>query len=219
MPVKPKPDQYHSVTPYLIVTGAARLIEFAKAAFGAEETERLAAPEGRIGHAELRIGDSLVMLADAPARGPPMPCMLHLYVDDADATYRRALMPARPRWNRRRISSMATQRPGVGSERQFVVDRDAYRGCAAGRTEATRCSGDAGGGRVTERAHSARLSHMVMVELGGPLRSKCRGTLAGPMRPQGPFVLTKLKEDQEEPQRRISCYRGVWQFQGIGTEA
>ena len=91
MPVKPKPDQYHSVTPYLIVTGAARLIEFAKAAFGAEETERLAAPEGRIGHAELRIGDSLVMLADAPATRPPMPCMLHLYVDDADATYPRAL--------------------------------------------------------------------------------------------------------------------------------
>jgi PhnB protein len=91
MPVKPKPDGYHSITPYLIVAGAARLIDFAKAAFGAQETERLAAPEGRIGHAELRIGDSLIMLADAHGGREPMPCMLHLYVDDADATYQRAL--------------------------------------------------------------------------------------------------------------------------------
>lgn len=91
MPVKPKPDQYHSITPYLIVEGAARLIAFAKAAFGAEVTEQLAAPEGRIGHAELRIGDSLVMLADAHGGREAMPCMLHLYVDDADTTFQRAL--------------------------------------------------------------------------------------------------------------------------------
>lgn len=91
MPVKSKPDQYHSVTPYLVVEGAARLIEFAKAAFGAREIERLAAPEGRIGHAELRIGDSVIMLADAHGGRDPMPCMLHVYVDDADATYQRAL--------------------------------------------------------------------------------------------------------------------------------
>jgi PhnB protein len=91
MPVNSKPDNYHSITPYLIVAGAARLIDFAKAAFGAQETERLAAPEGRIGHAELRIGDSLIMLADAHGGREKMPCMLHLYVDDADATYRRAL--------------------------------------------------------------------------------------------------------------------------------
>jgi PhnB protein len=91
MAVKPKPDQYHSVTPYLIVEGAARLIDFAKAAFGAQEIERLAAPEGRIGHAELRIGDSLIMLADAHGGRQPMPCMLHVYVDDADATFQRAI--------------------------------------------------------------------------------------------------------------------------------
>jgi PhnB protein len=91
MPVKPKPDHYHCITPYLVVAGAARLIDFAKATFGAQETERLAGPEGRIGHAELRIGDSVVMLADAHGRREPMPCMLHLYVDDADATYQRAL--------------------------------------------------------------------------------------------------------------------------------
>jgi uncharacterized glyoxalase superfamily protein PhnB len=91
MPVKPKPDHYHSVTPYLVVEGASRLIEFAEAAFGAREIERLAAPEGRIGHAELRIGDSVVMLADAHGGREQMPCMLHVYVDDADATYQRAL--------------------------------------------------------------------------------------------------------------------------------
>jgi PhnB protein len=91
MPVKPRPDHYHSITPYLIVEGAARLIDFAKAAFGAQETERLDGPEGRIGHAELRIGDSVVMLADAHGGREPLPCMLHLYVDDADATFQRAL--------------------------------------------------------------------------------------------------------------------------------
>ncbi len=91
MPVKPKPDQYHSITPYLIVNGAARLIDFAKAAFGAVETERLGAPEGRIGHAELRVGNSVIMLADGHGERAPMPCMLHLYVDGVDATYQRAL--------------------------------------------------------------------------------------------------------------------------------
>ena len=91
MPVKSKPDNYHSVTPYLVVDGAVRLIDFATSVFGAQETERVDAPEGRIGHAELRIGDSLVMLADGHGGREPMPCMLHLYVDDADATYQRAL--------------------------------------------------------------------------------------------------------------------------------
>jgi len=91
MAAKLKPDGYHAVTPYLIVTGAERVIEFAKATFGAQEAMRLAAPGGRVGHAELRIGDSAVMLADASAEHPAMPCMLHVYVDDADATYGRAL--------------------------------------------------------------------------------------------------------------------------------
>jgi uncharacterized glyoxalase superfamily protein PhnB len=85
------PDGYHCVTPYLVVEGAARLLEFLKSAFGAEETLRLAAPEGRIGHAEARIGDSVVMTADAPTGSAPMPATLHLYVADVDATYRRAL--------------------------------------------------------------------------------------------------------------------------------
>lgn len=91
MAVKSKPDGYHAVTPYLIVAGAAQVIEFAKATFGAQEVMRMAAPDGRVGHAELRIGDSVVMLADTSAEHPAMPCMLHVYVDDADATFERAL--------------------------------------------------------------------------------------------------------------------------------
>lgn len=91
MAVKPIPDGYHSVAPYLVVEGAARLLDFVKRAFDAEETMRLAAPQGRIGHAEIRIGDSAVMIADVPAGSAPMPATIHLYVADADATYRRAL--------------------------------------------------------------------------------------------------------------------------------
>lgn len=89
--VKPIPDGYHSVTPYLVVDGAAKLIDFAKQAFGAEEMFRMPAPQDTIGHAEIRIGDSVVMLADAGPENPPRPANLLLYVDDCDSTYRKAL--------------------------------------------------------------------------------------------------------------------------------
>jgi len=91
MAVKHKPDGYNAVSPYVIVEGAARVIDFAKAVLGAREIMRFAAPDGRIGHAELRIGDSLIMLADASAEHPAMPCMLHVYVEDVDAAFQRAL--------------------------------------------------------------------------------------------------------------------------------
>jgi PhnB protein len=91
MAVKAKPDGYHSITPYLVVDGAARLIDFLAQAFGAEEVERLAAPGNRVGHAELRIGDSVVMLGDARPEHPAMQAMLYLYVDEVDATYQVAL--------------------------------------------------------------------------------------------------------------------------------
>ena len=64
MGVKPIPDGYHTVTPYLIVQGAARAIDFYKQVFGATEAYAMAGPNGRVGHAELRIGDSAIMLAD-----------------------------------------------------------------------------------------------------------------------------------------------------------
>jgi uncharacterized glyoxalase superfamily protein PhnB len=91
MAVKPIPDGYHTVTPYLVVEGAAKLIDFLKQAFGAEEIFRMPGPGGQIGHAEVRIGDSVIMMSDATAEYRPMPSMIHLYVNDADAFYKRAL--------------------------------------------------------------------------------------------------------------------------------
>ena len=92
MPVKPIPDGYHTATPYLIVSGAAAAIEFYKQAFGAIELFRMAGPDGRIGHAEIKIGNSPIMLADEhPEMGANSaktlggsPMFLMLYVDNVD---------------------------------------------------------------------------------------------------------------------------------------
>jgi PhnB protein len=91
MAVDPIPKGYHSVTPYLVVQGAEGVIEFAKRALGAEERMRLPGPDGRIGHAEIQVGDSIVMLADSPEPGDTMPAMLHVYLEDVDGVYRRAI--------------------------------------------------------------------------------------------------------------------------------
>ena len=99
MHVKAKPDGYHTVTPYLIIQGAARAIEFYKQAFGATELMRLDAPGGTIGHAEIKVGDSIIMLADEHPemgfRGPQAlggtPVCLMLYVEDSDAMFARAI--------------------------------------------------------------------------------------------------------------------------------
>ena len=91
MSVKPIPAGYHSVTPCLTVPGVAKLIEFLKQAFGATEIGRCASPDGRIMHAEVQIGDAKVMLGEPHAPWTPMPSSLYLYVEDADATYQRAL--------------------------------------------------------------------------------------------------------------------------------
>ena len=92
MAVKPIPGGYHTVTPYLVVDGAEDLLEFVKQAFGADEIVRMDGPDGKIAHAEVRIGDSVVMVGNAsPMQGPAMPATIHLYVDDADATFRRAI--------------------------------------------------------------------------------------------------------------------------------
>jgi len=97
--VRPIPEGYGAVTPYLIVDGAARAIEFYKQAFGAEEVYRFDAPGGRVGHADVKIGDSHIMLADEHpemgARSPKTiggsPVSLSLYVEDVDATVERAV--------------------------------------------------------------------------------------------------------------------------------
>jgi len=91
MTVKSIPTGYHTVTPYLVVEGAAQLIDFLKQAFDGEEIQRMTRPDGTIMHAEVKIGDSRVMIGEAGGEYPPMPAMLHLYVEDTDALYRRAL--------------------------------------------------------------------------------------------------------------------------------
>ena len=97
--VKPIPDGYHAITPYLIVKGAAAAIEFYKRAFGAVEIMRLSGPDGKVGHAEIRIGDSVVMLADehpemgakSPQTFGGSPISILLYVKDVDAVIHQAV--------------------------------------------------------------------------------------------------------------------------------
>lgn len=90
--VKSIPDNYHTVTPYLLVQGAEKLIDFVKRAFDAKETLRMSMPDGAIGHAEVRLGDSVIMLSEAlGGEYKPMPTGIYLYVEDCDATYQRAL--------------------------------------------------------------------------------------------------------------------------------
>ena len=99
MSVKPIPEGYHSVTPYLIIRGAAEAIEFYKKAFGATELFRFPAPEGKIGHAEMKIGDSPIMLADEYPdmghKGPQTlggsPVSIMIYVEDVDTTFNQAV--------------------------------------------------------------------------------------------------------------------------------
>ena len=99
MSVKPIPAGCHSVTPYLIVRGGADAIEFYTKAFGAKELFRFPAPDGKIGHAEIKIGDSPIMLADeypdmgynGPQTVGGSPVSLMIYVDDVDTTFNRAI--------------------------------------------------------------------------------------------------------------------------------
>jgi PhnB protein len=86
-----KPAGYTTVSPYLIVSGAAGTIEFLTRVFGAEELRRFPAESGGLMHAEVRIGDSVVMLADGAEGWPPIAGHVHVYVPDVDATYRQAL--------------------------------------------------------------------------------------------------------------------------------
>jgi PhnB protein len=99
MPARKIPDGHGSATPYLVLDGAAEAIEFYKSVFGAVEVMRHAREDGKIMHAELKLGPSSIMLADENpekgARGPRSfggsPVSFHLYVEDADATFGRAI--------------------------------------------------------------------------------------------------------------------------------
>ena len=115
MAVAPIPAGYHSVTPYLIIDGAAKAIDFYKHAFEAEELLRMPGPDGKVAHAEIKIGDSPVMMADAQEeyRGPKSyggtPVSLMIYVEDVDRIFRQAL-----------AAGATQQRPVVN---QFYGDR------------------------------------------------------------------------------------------------
>jgi peroxiredoxin Q/BCP len=97
--VKPIPEGYHAVTPYLIIKNAAAAIDFYKAAFGATELFRIPQPDGKIGHAEIKIGDSPIMLADefpelkyvSPQTLGGTPVSLMIYVEDVDAVFKQAV--------------------------------------------------------------------------------------------------------------------------------
>lgn len=91
MAISHKPQGYPTVSPYLVVDGAARTIDFLVRTFDAAEIRRFAGPDGTIHHAEVRLDDSIIMVGDAQPQWPPMPAHVHVYVADVDATYRRAL--------------------------------------------------------------------------------------------------------------------------------
>ncbi|MGA3209894.1 MAG: VOC family protein [Terriglobales bacterium] len=91
MAVKPIPDGYHTVTPYLTVTDVAKLIEFLQKVFGAEVKEKFMRPDGGIMHAEVKVGDSIIMMGQANENWKARPGTIYMYVPDTDAAYRRAL--------------------------------------------------------------------------------------------------------------------------------
>lgn len=99
MPVKPIPEGYHTITPFLTIRNAAKAIEFYKQAFGAEERGVMKGPDGKVMHAELKIGDSIIMLSDEfPEFGAKSPesiggsaMGLHIYLDGVDAAFDRAV--------------------------------------------------------------------------------------------------------------------------------
>jgi uncharacterized glyoxalase superfamily protein PhnB len=86
-----KPDGYTTVSPYLIVDGASRTIDFLARVFRATELRRFPDEHGKLMHSEVRIGDTVVMIADGAEGWPPIPAHVHVYVEDVDATFRLAL--------------------------------------------------------------------------------------------------------------------------------
>jgi PhnB protein len=111
MATKFVPEGHNNVSPYLITKGAAQVIELLKTAFGATELVCMKQPDGSIGHAEVRLGDSVVMISEASDQFPARPAAIHVYLPDVDEAYQRAL------------------RAGAKSERepadQFYGDRSA----------------------------------------------------------------------------------------------
>ena len=120
----PLPAGYHSVNPYIVVDDAERLIDFLDQVFGAAEQGRSLRSDGRIDHADVRIGDSLVMLSEASQQYPARPCVHFVYVPDVDATYRAALAagatsilePTEQSWGDRACASSTPSTTAGGSQ-------------------------------------------------------------------------------------------------------
>jgi PhnB protein len=93
MPTTWKPESYNSVSVYIVADNAQRVIDFLKKTFDAEDLHRFDMPDGRIMHAEVRIDDTVVMIADAGGGYPAFPVWLHVYVPDAKMTYKKASLP------------------------------------------------------------------------------------------------------------------------------
>ena len=91
MAVHHVPKGHNAVSPYLVTKNAEQVIELMKQALGGEEIHRSSRPDGTIQHAEVRIADSVLMIGEASAEFPALPCMVHVYVPDCDAAYARAL--------------------------------------------------------------------------------------------------------------------------------
>src|SRR5207245_590577 len=126
MAVKPIPEGYHTFTPYFVVEGATDFIDFLKKAFGGNEVYRFPAPGGKIGHAEVRVGDSVLMLADTNPEYPPTRIGSYLYVTDVDATYKKALTAG----GQSRASLQATRK---GSRRSIRCRIATLAPCSTGR--------------------------------------------------------------------------------------
>ncbi|HUI28586.1 MAG TPA: VOC family protein [Candidatus Acidoferrales bacterium] len=86
-----KPKGYNTVSPYLVLDGAARTIEFLVKVFDAVSLRQVPGPDGKLMHAEVRVGDSVIMMTDGGEGWPPVPSQVHIYVEDVDVTYERAL--------------------------------------------------------------------------------------------------------------------------------
>jgi len=91
MPVKAIPEGYPAVIPYLMIPDAEKFVAFMQSVFNAKLTEKILHPDGKIGHGELRVGDSMIMLSEAAESHPATPVMLHFYVEDVDAVFKSAI--------------------------------------------------------------------------------------------------------------------------------
>src|SRR2546421_10047531 len=131
MAVKPIPEGYNTFTPYFVGEGEPDFIEFLKKAFGAQEMYRFPAPGGKLGHAEVRVGSSVLMLADTTPDYPASRMNAYLYVPDVDATYKKAVA----------AGGQAKREPA----NQFYGDRGGAVGDRGGNTWAIGTHGQDGG--------------------------------------------------------------------------